>query len=235
MGTRIIFNNHAGVTSWLILLFLATGCPVYAADPSREELEKWFESDDLYQPDTVKISEGELRFLNTPPDKRVPSVFNEIKVSPDSIQKGWVDIKQCYKQLDPIDSVEVVYRYKQMRRLSIHSYKNIDKVSAKAHSVQLDGVGREAELCVVLQAKIFYRTSNNQFVLRNGPFERKFLDGYYPFHVIIKVSFPAEKIRFVSSNPGKVPGFHVQSDRNSLIVDTWFEGKLMTELVFETR
>lgn len=217
------------------MLFLATVSTVYSQDLSDEQLEKWFESDELQPPDFDKVNEGELRFLSKPPAKRTPSVVNNIRVKTVSLSTGWVEINQCYESLDPINAVEIVYRYKEMRELKVVSSKNILAATVDGQSVQLESVGRNASLCVSLQARIFYRLKEGGFVLTQGPFERRFLDGYYPFHVLLNIVFPTEAVQFVRSNPEPAPGFAVKQEGSSVVIDTWFEGRLITEIFFTAR
>jgi len=220
-----------------ILLFgilLAFIVPVWAgAEPSREALENWFESDDQALPYIDNISEGELRFLPKLQRKRVPTMVNEITILNASVETGWVNIYQCHEDLDPITAVEVVYRYHKMRNLKINSTENIKKAWVEGQSVQLEEVSQGASLCVSLQARILYKDGERLFALRNGPFERKFLDGYYPLHVQLNVHYPVDKLYFMGSKPRAAPGFTVRQTGASVFVDAWFEGKLMTELLFD--
>jgi len=219
---------------FLFGMFIAFVMPVCAeAELSHEALESWFESDGQVHPYIDNVSEGELRFLPKPPDKRVPTMVNEITILIASVKTGWVNIHQCYEDLDPITAVEVVYRYRDMRNLKINSTRNIKKAWVEGQSVQLEEVSHEASLCVSLQARNFYKDGEKRFVLRNGPYERKFLDGYYPLHVQLSVQYPVDKLHFMGSKPEPALGFTVRQTDTSVFVDTWFEGKLMTELLFE--
>ena len=217
------------LTVFLIYLSLSV---VASNEPSQEALERWFENDDMALPETDKVNEGELQFLLQPPKKRTTSVTNNIKIDYESLKTGWVTIDQCYEQLDPINAVEVVYRYHNMRYLTIHSTSKITKAKVEGQSVQLTEVQKGAKLCVSLEAQIFYRQGNYHFVLRNGPFERRFLDGYYPLHVSLHVTYPANKLQFMGSKPIATRGFDVKQTQGTIEVDAWFEGKLMTELSF---
>jgi len=219
---------------FLLGIFLVVSVTVWAgAEPSVDALEKWFESDAQTHPFIDNISEGTLRFLPEPPGKRVPTMVNEITIVKTSVETGWVDIYQCHKDLDPITAVEVVYRYHQMRNLKINSTANIKKAWVKEQSVQLEEVSQEASLCVGLQARILYKDGEKNVVLRNGPFERKFLDGYYPIHVQLNVQYPPNKLHFMGSKPKAADGFTIRQTDSSVFIDAWFEGKLMTELLFE--
>ena len=74
--------------------------------------------------------------------------------------------------------------------------------------------------------------SDGNFVLKNGPFHRKFLDGYYPMQVTLKIRFPDELIEFSSILPEAQPGFTIQHDKGRLHINAWFEGILNTEIRF---
>ncbi|MGD8783762.1 MAG: hypothetical protein PVG75_04965 [Thioalkalispiraceae bacterium] len=217
---------------FIIVSFIFTTLAYAANEPTEEELERWFESDELLPPEFSKVNEGELVFLTKKPDKHVPFIENTIKIDEESIESGWVNIFQCYKGLDPIENVEIVYRYKQQRGLTIHSTNNISSAVVKNNSVQLVGVDKAASLCVSLQARIFYKIAEDTYELRNGPFERRFLDGYYPMHVQLNVAYPEKLIEFVNILPAPEAGYVVETKSNGIFIDAWFEGKLTVALNF---
>jgi len=196
-----------------------------------DEQEKWFNEDDSFSPD--QISEGELKFLPEPPEKPVLHSLNVLTVSRDSIETGWILLEQCYKHLDAVPDAEVVYRYKSIRGLEVTSKRNIEAVLVKGQSVQLTNVTHKAELCVKAEVRIFYRNPNGTFSLINGPFHRKFLDGYYPFHVTLKINYPSYLLRYVATKPGAQAGFSVKQSENIVLVDSYFEGMLNTEIIFQ--
>ena len=74
---------------------------------------------------------------------------------------------------------------------------------------------------------------DGSFSLRNGPFMRRFLDGYYPMHVSMDIEVPRDYLRFLDIRPRRQNGFKVDETAEGLYVDTWFEGKLYTEVRFE--
>jgi hypothetical protein len=68
--------------------------------------------------------------------------------------------------------------------------------------------------------------------MRNGPFLRKFLDGYYPMRVIMDVSFPKGKLSFEAINPQAQNGFAVQYEENKMNIEALFVGELEIEVYF---
>ena len=61
---------------------------------------------------------------------------------------------------------------------------------------------------------------------------RKFLDGYFPMRVSIDILFPAN-LSFIAIEPAEQEGFRVIEGKQSLHVDAWFEGRLVTRIRFK--
>lgn len=217
----------------LPLLFLNTDT---AADESPQlspqELEEWFEDDERLHPFDNKSDDGALVFLKTPPAKRTPHSRNLLTIPPHALQSGWVEIDQCHEQLDPISAVEIVYRYKQMRGLRITRYTHIGKVWVDGQSIQLEDVEKGAMLCMQAEARILYKQTDGRFILRNGPFQRRFLDSYFPLHVTLTIRYPGHLLHFSTITPAARPGFVVKKENASVHIDSWFEGRLMVEIEF---
>lgn len=214
------------------MIFFLLGGPVSVADEAMnaEQLEPWFQQNELNS--TEMVSEGELRFLLERPVKPVLHSLNSLTISENSLDNGWVELSQCYRNLDPVAESEVVYQYKSMRDLTIVSYKNIGIARIKGQSIQLTNVQRQAELCISARVRIFYQNQDGSFSLMNGPFHRKFLDGYYPYHLSLEVSYPESKLEFIKTMPAEQPGFSIQKQTGKLLLDSVFEGILNIEIVF---
>jgi hypothetical protein len=214
----------------LILLFLSFHiCADEGMTP--DEQEKWFNEDDSFSP--AQINEGELKFLTKPPKKPVLHSLNVLTVSQDSIENGWVLLEQCYKHLDPVPDTAVVYRYKSMRGLRVTSKRNIETALVKGQSVQLSNITHNAELCIKAEVRIFYKNPNGTFSLVNGPFHRKFLDGYYPYHVTLKINYPSSLLKLIKTSPEAQAGFKIKESNNVIFIDSYFEGILNTEIIFQ--
>lgn len=217
--------------SIVIALSLLT-LPVYADDnKSTDEQEKWLDQDDSFDPDL--INEGELKFLSELPEKPVLHSINALTISQNSIDNGWVLLEQCYKHLDPVPNTEVVYNYKSMRGLSITSKSNIESAVVNGQSVRLTNITKNASLCVKAEIRIFYSNPDGTFSLLNGPFYRKFLDGYYPYRVTLTVNYPSSLLKLIKTKPVAQAGFNVKKTENTILIDTHFEGMLNTEIIFQ--
>lgn len=225
MQTRLILP--------LYFLLMGSIFPAQGSDePTPNQLEEWFEDDERDHPYDRKSDDGALVFLHTAPEKRALHSKNLLTIEPHSLQSGWVNIEQCYEQLDPIDTVEVVYRYKEMRELSITKASRIGKARVEGQSIQLEKVEKNALLCVNTEARVLYKQDDGGFLLRNGPFQRRFFDSYFPMHVTLTVSYPRDLLSLQDISPAAGNGFNVNAEEGLVHIDTWFEGKLLIEVEF---
>ena len=198
-----------------------------------DELEQWITEDDA--PTPVQVDENEIEFLPEPPAKPVLHTVNKLIVNQNSIDNGWVKLTQCYKHLDPVAKTDVVYRYKFMRALDIISKRHIGKATVQGQSIALVDVGNNAELCVKAEVRIFYHHQNGTFSLIDGPYHRKYLDGYFPYHVTLSIQYPESKLMLINTIPAEQPGFDLDRGKNRLTIDTHFAGTLMTKIIFNAR
>lgn len=217
-----------------ILLFLFV-IPVLQAEtpPSASELEEWFMNDELTPPS--QSSDSHLKFIATPTDKAALHSVNAISISRQSLITGWVELVQCYQHLDAVPVMEVVYHYKNMRNLTIIKKQNIEQAYVQGQSVQLENVTKNARLCVQSEVRIFYKNKDGSYTLVNGPFHRQFLDSYFPFHLTLKINYPSALLEFINSKPSARPGFEIKQSGNTLLIESYFTGKLYTEVTFKAR
>ena len=217
-----------------VFLFVGLLGSAFANDPmSSDELEKWFlEDDNDDEARALAVNEGELEFLVKRPDKPVHFSKNILTISKASINTGWVGLMQCHQNLDAVAESQIVYRYKRMRNLRLYSSEGINRAWVEGSSVQLSDIKRGAKVCIQADVGILYSRAGGSLVLKNGPFHRKFLYGYYPMHVNLEVRFPVGVLRYEDIMPKAQPGFSVTQVNNSLKVDAWFEGELRTEIQF---
>ncbi|HID49808.1 MAG TPA: hypothetical protein EYP40_09420, partial [Chromatiales bacterium] len=192
----------SGVLLCLILL-APTGTTAFTP-----EQEAWLEDDSEQR--ARDVNEGELTFLPGPPDPKALHSASRLAITVRSIDTGWVDLEQCYRNLDAVPEMQVVYQYKQLRNLQLLSARNIGKAWLDGQSVQLEDVGHDATLCIRARVRIFYQNPDRTFSLINGPFHRRFLDGYYPYHVTLRISYPATQLEFLTTRPPARPGFAIQ-------------------------
>jgi len=186
-----------------------------------------------YEVSTSDVNEGTLDFLSEPPEEAVHHHRNHITVGPKSLETGWVHMTQCHSALDPVPRAQVVYNRERMRQLTVTRAEDIERAWVEGHSVQLEGVGRDAKLCVQAELRALRSDSEGGYSLHSGPFMRRFLDGYYPMHVTMNVEWPGDHLRFVAIEPRQQAGFEVCHRASGLRFEAWFEGKLRTRIRFE--
>ncbi len=217
------------VCFFMMALFVAAEAK---AELTHDQLEEWFADDEREHPFDINDNDGNLVFLQNPPEQRALHSRNILLIEPRSLQSGWVKIDQCYQELDPIEKVEVVYRYKEMRDLHITRTSNIGKAWVEGQSIQLESVLKDAVLCIETEARIIYKQDDGILLLRNGPFQRRFLDSYFPMHLTLEIRYPGDLLILDNVNPAAELGFKVKAEQGLVYIDTWFEGKLMIEVEF---
>ena len=223
-----IYSSVAILSVFISLFFFTT---VLSAKEylSPEEIEKWFNSDDELP--ISKVNDGQLTFLTSSTKKNIFNSVINIFVDQKSIDDGWTKLTQCYSNLDPIHRTAVVYRKNLIKNLTVLSSKNIKGTNVSDNKVFLKDVSKNAMLCIGASARNFYQNKDRTFSLVNGPYHRKFLDGYYPYHLKLNINF-IPKLKFSYALPKQQPGFQVQQDSRALFIDTIFEGRLKTEFRF---
>jgi hypothetical protein len=208
------------------LALLAVRTAAGEASPAAPSLE------DALLAGTSGVNEGALTFLAEPPGKRVHHHHNEIRIGPESLADGWVRLDQCHENLDAVPRAEVIYRPEHIRAITVASVAAIDRAWVEGPSVQLEGVRPGARLCVSAESRVLQREEDGSFTVRNGPFMRRFLDGYYPMRVTLAVHYPCDRLRFAGASPAPQSGFSVRDADCRVDVEAWFEGRLNTALRF---
>lgn len=215
-----------------MLALLGVGFAAAEKEMTPEELEQWFNSDSDDTARALAVNEGELVFLAVPPVKAVHHLHNQLTIGPGSLEDGFVELYQCHEHLDAVHEAQVVYRYQRLRNLRVDSQRGIAKVWVEGASVQMVDIGKDAKLCIRAEVGILYGNPDGSFTLRNGPFHRRFLDGYYPIHVTLEIRYPPSLLQFEAITPPEQPGFKLTHTTDGVSVDAWFEGILTTETRF---
>jgi len=210
------------------LLGMCLALPGRAAEVP-DEPGDWLESD--ADRDSLAVNEGELAFLMEQPGRRVLHTSNRLTIAPESLVTGWVGLHQCQGDLDPVDKVEIVYRYRAMRGLRVLSSRGVESAGVVDGRVQMTGVARDAEVCIAAEVKVLEPAGvAGHFVLHSGPFHRRFLDGYYPVRLDYRVEYPSGLLAVESVQPPAQPGFTVQTGLNGVWIQALFEGMLTIRL-----
>ena len=191
----------------------------------------WFFDD--FEARIERVNDGDLVFLAEQPAEKVHFHSNRLLINDVSLETGWAGVIQCHENLDALDNVQITFGENTIRKLEVISYSNISRAWVDRSNVELEGVQKGAKLCLRLESRVLHFGEGKQISVRNGPYMRKFLDGYYPMHVYLEVNYPCRLMRFIKTSKQPQPGFSVSSKACAVMIDAWFEGRLHTELLFE--
>lgn len=207
----------------LILLCLLTGMPVLvsAAD--------WF--NDNWEDRVDKLSEGELIWYQGMPAKGTSRTVLTISLDEESTRDGWVKVRQCHGGLASVPAAQLVFEGRAVRNLQVENAQNIEQSSIEGETVQLSGVGPGAAICVRSEQQVLHRLDGHHWALISGPFQRRFLDGFYPMLVKLDVEWPVEKWRYVRVQPATGPA--IEARAGHLQMQAHFAGRLKTALIFQ--
>ncbi len=207
-----------------LLLFLL---PAPAGASSEEE---------LFFKGTSQVNDGELRFLppesaDPAPDRPIHRQQNRITITRASLESGWIRLEQCHSHLDPVPSLQIVFREGGVRALRLTRSENIERAWVAGPTVQMVNVAPSAQLCLEAETRALTGDASSGYRLNNGPFMRRFLDGYYPMRVSQEVILAAP-IRFLDITPPPQPGFRLELSPGRVRFDAVFEGELRTSMGF---
>lgn len=207
---------------------LAAACASAATPPmSAQELEAWFNGNGA-----AEVNEGVLTFLAAPPAKPVHHHQNHVRITPDSLVSGWTELEQCHDHMDAVPESQITFRAGFVRNLRVLESRGIGKAWVEGPTVQLKDVAPGARLCLAAQTRALNNSGGGYFTLNNGPYMRKFLDGYYPMQVSLDLEYPPQLLEVIDVSPGEQQGFHISHKAGFVNIETLFEGELRTQVQF---
>jgi hypothetical protein len=188
------------------------------------------DDDSLWDPPRLEINRGELQFLPDPPATPVHHHQNEITVGASSLVDGWVTLRQCHRDIDRVGRAQILYNGANTEDLEIESHSNIEETWVEGASVQLRRISTDAELCVRARSRMLQVLDDGSYLLENGPFMRRFLDGYHPMRVTVTVDWGNLDLALADTQPLAQPGFEIVESDRGIRIDTVFEGRLKATL-----
>lgn len=180
----------------------------------------------------LAINEGELVFIDPEKDRDALHADTLLELDSDSAQSGWVNMSQCYRNLDTIAKTEITWAYREMSALRVTRSDNIGAFDIGSQSLLLHDVESGASICVAARVRILRSLANGNFQLRQGPYHRRFFDGYYPYRVSLELRFASAGLRLLRIEPPAQPGFSVEPTADGIVIDAWFEGILQITAEF---
>ena len=173
----------------------------------------------------------ELEFLPQSPAGAPHRQEMQVLIDAQSLKTGLVRVDQCHYRLDPVPATQIVFG-PALKALQVTRSRNISSLDLEGRSVQLHDVGENAEICLRTVNQVFRRQADGSFVLRNGPFMRQFLDGYFPLQLQYQIRYPASLLVLESLTP-EVPATAFKSNLpGKLDLQVLFTGPLQLETRF---
>jgi hypothetical protein len=188
--------------------------------------------DEMFFKGAAEVNEGELLFLTDAPAAPVHHHQNHIVVTEASLVDGWVRLSQCHSHIDAVPSSQITYGDGRIRDLRVTRFDHIGKAWVEGNTVQMRDIAHEATICIEAETRALEPDGQGGFMLKNGPYMRGFLDGYYPMHVTMTVRLQVAGLRFLDIEPAPQPGFKVNAVEGEVGFDTLFEGRLNTRIRF---
>ncbi len=179
-----------------------------------------------------EVNEGELRLLDKPPEAEAHHHQNRLMITERSLSDGWVTMYQCHSNLDKVAASQIVYNKDRIRNIKVLSSQNIGSAWVEGHTVQMKDITAESKICISADKRAL-SYEKGKYYLKLGPFMRRFLDGYYPMHVEIEVSYPVF-LKLISASPVDALR-HTNGRKSYADIDLWVVGKLDIELVFSSK
>jgi hypothetical protein len=208
-----------------VAVLLLADLPVLRADDGFAQ----FEADEAR---LRAVNTGELAFISGS-DAKMLLTRSELRISAASLDDGWVTLVQCQHGLDAVSVTEIVYNYTGLRGLEITEQSGIDTARVEGKSVQLRGVQAGAHVCVRGEVRVLRADGRGGWRIDSGPYHRRYLDGYFPLHLVLKVVYPAELLRWDGLQPPAQAGLQLATDAGALTIDTRFTGMLTLHLHFK--
>jgi hypothetical protein len=212
---------------WAALILLSSA-PGASADEVEEE--EWPEMN--LEARVAAVSDGELRFVVPERAAGTHRHVNRIRIDAESLGEGWIELTQCHENIDAVGAAQILFNAERIRGLEVVSAERIGRAWVEGHSVQLTDISPAARLCIRAESRAMLALGDGRYRLRNGPYMRRFLDGYFPMQVVLDVSYPADLIALVDHQPATQPGFELRAESGHVAVEAAFEGRLFTCLDF---
>ncbi len=229
--------KHLLITGTLLTgLLLPYSTALKGNEISQEELERWFNSDTMEPPRYKDVNEGHLVFLSENRNPTLHHHHNSLTISPQSLSNGWIRLEQCHHNMDKVPAAQILFKEGRVKNIKITRQENIQKAWVEGYSVQMENITDNAVICLQADTHSLLQNKDGTYSLRNGPYMRRFLDGYYPIRVSLDLNFSQTQLELLDVSPPSQRGFEiVEMDKGLLHFDTVFEGKLQTEFHFRYR
>ncbi len=178
--------------------------------------------------------EGELRFLAQRPDPGAYWYESRVRIGPESLETGLVDLSTCHHALDPNQRIVVAFNAQRVQSIQIASTEGVGRAWVDGHRVELADVQRGGKVCIDLRSRALERMDSGQrFRLHAGPLMRRYLDGYLPMQARLHFAWPQGLLAVASTQPVAQPGVQVDVQSTGLRMDLVFAGRMDATVVLQ--
>lgn len=151
---------------------------------------------------------------------------------PESLSSGWVQNEQCHRQFSPTSALQFVFKRGRIRAIEIIEQHDIGRSWVDGNTVQLEDVSKRSSICFRSENRMLESHPGGDYRIKVGPFFYRFLDGYFPVRVDLRVRFPADRLalREVLAEDG----VEVTRLTDEVRLSSTFQGILRVEMLFES-
>lgn len=199
-----------------------------------DDFAPWVDEQERTRERIAAVNEGALAFLASAPGDVVHHHASRISIIERSLVDGWVGLEQCHANLDQVAEAQILFNPARSRALSVVSARGVGRAYPEGSSIQLRDIGADSRVCVRLETRALHPVDDGVFELQNGPYMRRFLDGYYPLRLSLRIDYP-EVLELADHWPPVQPGFDVVTGVGRVDVEALFEGRLRTAFRFVRR
>lgn len=200
---------------------LAAGSSITAADDELERLSD--------------IADEDFRPIDTPLDRAPFYHAKTLTVTKESLASGWVRNHQCHRHFSVTRSLEIVFPRGKIRNITITDSSSLGKVEVRGHTIQLTNVNHQSSLCFDSENLVLQHKSDGSLKITAGPFYYRFLDGYFPIEVALKVQYPRSLLKVLHVIPETQHGVEVTRHDGEIRLWSRFEGTLWVHVFFERK
>lgn len=176
------------------------------------------------------VTGNTLRFLPTRPDPGAYWYESRVRITPDSLQSGLVELHTCHRALDANHHIVVAFNAERVKRIAVASAEGVGSAEVVGHRVELRDVRRGGFVCIDLSSRALEPQGEGQWRLHAGPLMRRYLDGYLPMQAKLAFEWPSGLLMLNATEPAVQPGVNVSQSDTGAQMDITFAGRMRATL-----
>jgi hypothetical protein len=167
---------------------------------------------------------------------RAPFLHDKVlTVTEDSLVSGWVHNRQCHRHFSVTPALDIVFPEGKIRNITIGDASNVGAVEVRGHTIHLEDVNEHSTLCINSENLLLQREADGVYRMTAGPFFYRFMDGYFPLEVRLRVQYPPTLLAVTHVAPGDRRGVEVTRNFGEVSLWSLFEGTLWVRMLFRRK